>query len=42
MAHFFTTEREFVTAAVNGLVRLKLYKGNVVVEGWESSEVIRF
>jgi len=43
--HFFTPEREFVTAAipasqrtVNGLVRLKLYKGNVVVEGRESSE----
>jgi argininosuccinate synthase len=44
--HFFTPEREFVTAAipasqrtVNGLVRLKLYKGNVVVEGRESDEV---
>jgi argininosuccinate synthase len=44
--HFFTPEREFVTAAipasqrtVNGLVRLKLYKGNVVVEGRESGEV---
>lgn len=44
--HFFTPEREFITAAipasqrtVNGLVRLKLYKGNVVVEGRESSEV---
>ncbi|PPQ73771.1 hypothetical protein CVT24_007341 [Panaeolus cyanescens] len=43
--HFFTPEREFVTAAipasqrtVNGLVRLKLYKGNTVVEGRESSE----
>ncbi|KAG6832655.1 Argininosuccinate synthase [Tephrocybe sp. NHM501043] len=43
--HFFTPEREFVTSAipasqrtVNGLVRLKLYKGNVVVEGRESSE----
>ncbi|KAF8199112.1 argininosuccinate synthetase [Pholiota molesta] len=34
--HFFTPEREFRT--VNGLVRLKLYKGNVVVEGRESSE----
>lgn len=46
--HFFTPEREFVTAAipasqrtVNGLVRLKLYKGNVVVEGRESPEVNR-
>ena len=44
--HFFTPEREFVTAAipasqrtVNGVVRLKLYKGNVVVEGRESGEV---
>lgn len=44
--HFFTPEREFVTSAipasqrtVNGLVRLKLYKGNVIVEGRESSEV---
>lgn len=44
--HFFTPEREFVTAGipasqrtVNGVVRLKLYKGNVVVEGRESSEV---
>jgi len=43
--HFFTPEREFVTSAipasqrtVNGLVRLKLYKGNVVVEGRSSSE----
>ncbi|GLB43371.1 putative argininosuccinate synthetase [Lyophyllum shimeji] len=43
--HFFTPEREFVTSAipasqrtVNGLVRLKLYKGNVVIEGRESSE----
>jgi len=43
--HFFTPEREFVTAAipasqrtVNGTVRLKLYKGNVVVEGRSSSE----
>ncbi|KAF7430719.1 argininosuccinate synthetase [Pleurotus ostreatus] len=43
--HFFTPEREFVCAAipasqrtVNGLVRLKLYKGNVVIEGRESSE----
>lgn len=47
--HFFTPEREFVTSAipasqrtVNGLVRLKLYKGNVVVEGRESSEVTPF
>jgi argininosuccinate synthase len=44
--HFFTPEREFITSSiptsqrtVNGLVRLKLYKGNVVVEGRESSEV---
>ncbi len=44
--HFFTPEREFITSAipasqrtVNGLVRLKLYKGNVVIEGRESSEV---
>ncbi|ESK87397.1 argininosuccinate synthase [Moniliophthora roreri MCA 2997] len=43
--HFFTPEREFVTSAipasqrtVNGVVRLKLYKGNVVVEGRDSSE----
>jgi argininosuccinate synthase len=43
--HFFTPEREFIMSAipasqrtVNGLVRLKLYKGNVVVEGRESSE----
>lgn len=44
--HFFTPEREFVTSAipasqrtVNGVVRLKLYKGNVVVEGRYSDEV---
>ena len=44
--HFFTPEREFVTAAipasqrtVNGTVRLKLYKGNVIVEGRSSDEV---
>ena len=44
--HFFTPEREFVTAAipasqrtVNGVVRLKLYKGNVIVEGRSSDEV---
>lgn len=44
--HFFTPEREFVTAAipasqrtVNGVVRLKLYKGNVIIEGRSSSEV---
>ena len=44
--HYFTPEREFVTSAipasqrtVNGLVRLKLYKGNVVVEGRSSAEV---
>jgi len=43
--HFFTPEREFVTSAipasqrtVNGTVRLKLYKGNVVVEGRFSEE----
>jgi len=43
--HFFTPEREFVTSAipasqrtVNGLVRLKLYKGNVIVEGRNSAE----
>jgi argininosuccinate synthase len=43
--HFFSPEREFVTAAipasqrtVNGLVRLKLYRGNVVVEGRSSDE----
>ena len=44
--HFFTPEREFITSSiptsqrtVNGFVRLKLYKGNVIVEGRESSEV---
>ena len=44
--HFFTPEREFVTAAipasqrtVNGAVKLKLYKGNVIVEGRSSDEV---
>ncbi|KAH0582561.1 Argininosuccinate synthase [Termitomyces sp. J132] len=43
--HFFTPEREFVTSSipasqrtVNGVVRLKLYKGNVVVEGRKSPE----
>ncbi|KAG2011368.1 argininosuccinate synthetase [Coprinopsis cinerea AmutBmut pab1-1] len=43
--HFFTPEREFITSSiptsqrtVNGLVRLKLYKGNVIVEGRESDE----
>jgi len=43
--HFFTPEREFITSAipasqrtVNGVVRLKLYKGNVVVEGRSSDE----
>lgn len=43
--HFFTPEREFVTASipasqrtVNGKVKLKLYRGNVIVEGRESSE----
>jgi argininosuccinate synthase len=44
--HFFTPEREFVTSAipasqhtVNGVVRLKLYKGSVVIEGRSSDEV---
>lgn len=44
--HYFTPEREFVTAAipasqrtVNGTVKLKLYKGNVIVEGRSSDEV---
>lgn len=44
--HWFTPEREFVTSSipasqrtVNGVVRLKLYKGNVVVEGRSSDEV---
>ena len=44
--HYFTPEREFVTAAipasqrtVNGVVKLKLYKGNVIVEGRSSDEV---
>ncbi len=44
--HFFSPEREFVTAAipasqrtVNGTVRLKLYKGNVIVQGRFSDEV---
>ncbi|KAG6331574.1 hypothetical protein ID866_7517 [Astraeus odoratus] len=43
---FFSPEREFVTSAipasqrtVNGVVRLKLYKGNVVIEGRHSEEV---
>ncbi|EJD43711.1 argininosuccinate synthetase [Auricularia subglabra TFB-10046 SS5] len=43
--YFFSPEREFVTSAipasqrtVNGTVRLKLYKGNVVVEGRFSDE----
>ncbi|RXK39043.1 argininosuccinate synthase [Tremella mesenterica] len=42
---FFSPEREFVTAAipasqktVNGFVRLKLYKGNVIVLGRDSDE----
>ncbi|TRM65383.1 argininosuccinate synthetase [Schizophyllum amplum] len=42
---FFSPEREFVTSAipasqrtVNGTVRVKLYKGNVIIEGRESSE----
>lgn len=44
--HWFTPEREFVVSSipasqrtVNGIVRLKLYKGNVVVEGRSSAEV---
>ena len=44
--HFFTPEREFLTSAipasqrtVNGVVRLKLIKGNVIVEGRYSDEV---
>lgn len=44
--HFFSPEREFITSSipssqrtVNGIVRLKLYKGNTVVEGRESDEV---
>lgn len=44
--YFFSPEREFVTASipasqrtVNGTVRLKLYKGNVIVEGRYSEEV---
>lgn len=44
--YFFSPEREFVTSAipgsqrtVNGTVRLKLYKGNVIVEGRFSDEV---
>jgi argininosuccinate synthase len=43
--HFFTPEREFVCSSipssqrtVNGVVKLKLYKGSVVVEGRESKE----
>lgn len=45
--HWWTPEREFVCAgipqsqkSVNGKVRLFLYKGNVVVEGRSSDEVI--
>jgi len=44
--HFFSPEREFITSSipssqrtVNGIVRLKLYKGNTIVEGRESDEV---
>lgn len=44
--YFFSPEREFVTSAipgsqrtVNGTVRLKLYKGNVIIEGRYSDEV---
>ncbi|KAH7105934.1 argininosuccinate synthetase [Auriculariales sp. MPI-PUGE-AT-0066] len=43
--HFFSPEREFVSASipasqrtVNGTVRLKLYRGNVIVEGRSSEE----
>ncbi|KAG8933916.1 argininosuccinate synthetase [Tulasnella sp. 418] len=43
--YFFSPEREFVTSAipasqrtVNGVVKLKLYKGNVIVEGRTSNE----
>jgi len=43
--HFFTPEREFITSSipasqrtVNGIVRLKLYKGNVIIEGRSSDE----
>jgi len=43
--HFFSPEREFITASipasqrtVNGTVRLKLYKGNVIVQGRFSDE----
>lgn len=42
---FFSPEREFVTAAipasqktVNGVVRLAVYKGNVIVEGRDADE----
>lgn len=44
--YWFSPEREFLTSAipasqatVNGTVKLKLYKGNVVVEGRTSDEV---
>lgn len=44
--YFFSPEREFVTSCiptsqrtVNGTVRLKLYKGNVIVQGRFSDEV---
>lgn len=44
--YFFSPEREFVTSSiptsqrtVNGTVRLKLYKGNVIVDGRFSDEV---
>lgn len=47
--YFFSPEREFVTSSiptsqrtVNGTVRLKLYKGNVIVEGRFSDEVRYF
>ncbi|KAG7093500.1 argininosuccinate synthetase [Marasmius oreades] len=43
--HFFTPEREFITSAipasqrtVNGVVKVKLYKGNVIIEGRVSDE----
>lgn len=45
--YFFSPEREFITASipasqrtVNGTVRLKLYKGNVIVEGRFSDETL--
>jgi len=45
--YFFSPEREFITASipasqrtVNGTVRLKLYKGNAIVEGRFSDETL--